>query len=73
MADPKKKISDEVRRDFQASVDDQEFGIGSDAEGNIRTFPASELNARVAQRDRDEAAANAVINEEEGETDDEPE
>jgi hypothetical protein len=52
----KKQITAQIRKDLQASIDDHNFGIGQDDKGNIRTFPASELAARCAERDRNEAA-----------------
>jgi hypothetical protein len=38
------------------SLNNGEFGMGQNADGTFNTFPLSELNERVAARDREEQA-----------------
>lgn len=46
--------------DEHESFKDSGVGIG-EAKGKLDTFPASELNARIEERDREEAAMQSAI------------
>lgn len=52
MADPKEPHN---------SFEDLSVAIGQNADGTFNVFPASELPARVAKRDSDEAATTYAI------------
>lgn len=44
-----------------ASLKSTEFGIGQTTDGKIDSFPLSELQARIAERDRQEAETDYAI------------
>lgn len=58
---------DDPEKDRHESFEDSGVGIGQTADGRIESFPASELPARTAQRDSEDAAtAYAMEQSEEG-------
>lgn len=66
MAEKEKKLDP----DHHGSFEDVSFGIGQKADGTIDVFPASELAARIAARDADEAATTYAIEDAELQDDD---
>lgn len=51
----------EPDKDTHESFLDTRYGIGQNADGTFNVFPASELAAKTAERDRDEAAIEYAI------------
>ena len=61
---------EKLNPDHHGSFEDVSFGIGQKADGTIDVFPASELAARIAERDSTEDATTYAIEDAELQDDD---